>query len=133
MITQLCLHYLLLFFSFFFFLFFLFIKIWFYTIVTLYIIFSFHCTGTSSCDGLVNEKTQIHVFVPPEILVYINVSVDVLRTFYLLPALMHRLESLMLASQLRGEISCPSRDFQISSSLVCPIVGLIYWLDSSNF
>ncbi|KAM4077934.1 hypothetical protein ACJW30_12G177800 [Castanea mollissima] len=74
--------------------------------------------GTSSCDGLVNEKTQIHVFVPPEILVYINVSVDVLRSFYLLPALMHRLESLMLASQLRGEISCPSSDLQISSSLI---------------
>nr|POF06045.1 endoribonuclease dicer like 3 [Quercus suber] len=73
---------------------------------------------TSSCDGLVNEKTQIHVFVPPEILVYINVSVDVLRSFYLLPALMHRLESLMLASQLRGEISCPSSDFQISTSLI---------------
>ncbi|KAL4597279.1 hypothetical protein ACB092_12G222500 [Castanea dentata] len=74
--------------------------------------------GTSSCDGLVNEKTQIHVFVPPEILVYINVSVNVLRSFYLLPALMHRLESLMLASQLRGEISCPSSDFQISSTLI---------------
>lgn len=72
----------------------------------------------SSPDGLVQEKQQAHVHMPPEILVSIDIRVDVLKSFYLLPSLMYRLESLMLASQIREEINGQSSNFYISSSLV---------------
>ncbi|PRQ25534.1 putative ribonuclease III post-transcriptional gene silencing PAZ-Argonaute family [Rosa chinensis] len=74
--------------------------------------------GVSSPDGLVQEKQQAHVHMPPEILVSIDVRVDVLKSFYLLPSLMCRLESLMLASQIRKEINGQSSNFYISSSLI---------------
>ncbi|KAL6217730.1 hypothetical protein ACLB2K_010947 [Fragaria x ananassa] len=74
--------------------------------------------GVSSPDGLVQEKQQAHVHMPPEILVSIDIRVDVLKSFYLLPSLMYRLESLMLASQIREEINGQSSNFYISSSLI---------------
>lgn len=60
-------------------------------------------------------KPQMHVHMPPELLVTMDVPRSVIKSMYLLPSLMHRLESLMLASQLREEINC---DAQISSSLI---------------
>ncbi|KAK7256023.1 hypothetical protein RIF29_29454 [Crotalaria pallida] len=66
----------------------------------------------------VMEKEQVHVYMPPEILIRIDVSIEVLKSFYLLPSLMYRLESLMLASQLRKEIDFNSGSFQIPISLV---------------
>nr|XP_004292050.2 PREDICTED: endoribonuclease Dicer homolog 3-like [Fragaria vesca subsp. vesca] len=70
--------------------------------------------------GRVNGKEHsMYAHMPPELLVYTGVRRDVLKSFYLLPSLIHRLESLILASQLREEISSghPS-SLQISSSLI---------------
>ena len=68
---------------------------------------------------MVVKKPQTHVHMPPELLVSVDVPIGVVKSFYLLPSLMHRLESLMLASQLREDISCLDSNFRISSSLVC--------------
>ncbi|KAJ9548492.1 hypothetical protein OSB04_021035 [Centaurea solstitialis] len=51
------------------------------------------------------DRMRFHVRIPPELLVIIDVRFDAVKSFYLLPSLMHRLESLMLASQLRQEIT----------------------------
>ncbi|KAK9099556.1 hypothetical protein Syun_026601 [Stephania yunnanensis] len=64
------------------------------------------------------NKTLNHVHMPPELLLKIDVSIGVLRSFYLMPSLMHRLESLMLASQLKEDISYHAVNGQISSSLI---------------
>ncbi|GAV80701.1 Helicase_C domain-containing protein/Ribonuclease_3 domain-containing protein/PAZ domain-containing protein/dsRNA_bind domain-containing protein/ResIII domain-containing protein [Cephalotus follicularis] len=64
------------------------------------------------------KKPRMHVHMPPELLIHVNVGIDVLKAFYLLPSLMYRLESLMLASQLREEIGFRSSDFHIASSLI---------------
>ncbi|KAL7112075.1 hypothetical protein ACP275_05G130300 [Erythranthe tilingii] len=64
------------------------------------------------------EKPQQHAHMPPELLVGININTEILKSFYLLPSLMHRIESLMLASQLRDEISRHGCNFNISSSLI---------------
>ncbi|XP_060208248.1 endoribonuclease Dicer homolog 3a isoform X1 [Lycium barbarum] len=64
------------------------------------------------------QKPQNNVHMPPELLVCIDIRIDILKSFYLLPSLMHRLESLMLASQLRKEITSHSGDLHISSSLI---------------
>ncbi|KAF5179568.1 Endoribonuclease dicer-like protein [Thalictrum thalictroides] len=68
--------------------------------------------------GTVTEKALAFVHMPAELLVSIDVSIDVLKSFYLLPSLMHRLESLMLAVQLRDEISSSLNFCYISSSLI---------------
>ncbi|KAJ4951413.1 hypothetical protein NE237_028245 [Protea cynaroides] len=68
--------------------------------------------------GVVVEKPQNHVHMPPELLVSIGVSINVLKTFYLLPSLMHRLESLMLACQLREQVACHQNGSHISSPLI---------------
>lgn len=65
------------------------------------------------------QKPRTYVHIPPELLVSIEVTTDILKAFYLLPSVMHRLESLMLASQLRKDIASDSHNFHISSSLVC--------------
>ncbi|VFQ64542.1 unnamed protein product [Cuscuta campestris] len=65
-----------------------------------------------------NIKPQQHVHIPPELLISIDIRLDVLRSFYLLPSLMHRLQSLMLASQLRREICCHYGDSHVPSSLI---------------
>ncbi|XP_024966955.1 endoribonuclease Dicer homolog 3a isoform X2 [Cynara cardunculus var. scolymus] len=64
------------------------------------------------------DRLRNHVRIPPELLVVVNARLDVVKSFYLLPSLMHRLESLMLASQLRKEVTGHSTDFRISSSLI---------------
>ncbi|KAI3454024.1 hypothetical protein Pfo_010687 [Paulownia fortunei] len=67
---------------------------------------------------IVAGKPQQHAHIPAELLVGTDIRTDVLKSFYLLPSLMHRLESLMLASQLREEISHLAGYFNISSSLI---------------
>uniref|UniRef100_A0A1J3J3H8 Endoribonuclease Dicer-like protein 3 n=1 Tax=Noccaea caerulescens TaxID=107243 RepID=A0A1J3J3H8_NOCCA len=64
------------------------------------------------------RKPNIHAHLPPELLVRIDVPRAVLKSIYLLPSVMHRLESLMLASQLREEIDCSIDNFSISSKSV---------------
>ncbi|KAK5773170.1 hypothetical protein PVK06_049475 [Gossypium arboreum] len=66
----------------------------------------------------VNEKSWNNIHMPPELLLVLDVPIYVLKAFYLLPSLMHRLESLMLASQLREEIDFHSSNFDIPSSLI---------------
>ncbi|KAM3218378.1 endoribonuclease Dicer 3a [Capsicum annuum] len=75
------------------------------------------CGPKSKDSTMVVQKPQNNVHMPPELLVCIDIRIDILKSFYLLPSLMHRLESLMLASQLRKEIS-HSGDLHISSSLI---------------
>ncbi|RDX92252.1 Endoribonuclease Dicer-like 3, partial [Mucuna pruriens] len=71
-----------------------------------------------SGDAQVQEKTQVHAYMPPEVLIRIDVTKEVLKSIYLLPSLMYHLESLMLASQLRKEIDLDTDRFHISSSLI---------------
>jgi len=68
--------------------------------------------------NVVENKNRANslVHMPPELLIPLDLPVDVLRVFYLFPSLMHRLESLMLASQLRSEIAYTDSD--ISSFVV---------------
>ncbi|OMO86445.1 hypothetical protein COLO4_21161 [Corchorus olitorius] len=61
-------------------------------------------------------KPRFFVHMPPELLLVLDVRIDVLKALYLLPSMMHRLESLMLASQLREEINFHSSN--IPSSLI---------------
>lgn len=79
-------------------------------------------TDGSSGETILVEKEQVHARIPPELLVHIDMSVDILKSFYLLPSVMHRLESLMLASQLRLDIGCSDNNTNISSSLVSSFV-----------
>ncbi|XP_051119547.1 endoribonuclease Dicer homolog 3 isoform X2 [Andrographis paniculata] len=65
-----------------------------------------------------NRKPQQHAHMPPELLVGTDLRTDISKSMYLLPSLMHRLESLMLASQLREEISRHAGHFNVSSSLI---------------
>ncbi|XP_038975132.1 endoribonuclease Dicer homolog 3b-like isoform X2 [Phoenix dactylifera] len=65
-----------------------------------------------------SEKSNILVHIPPELLVHLNVSSDTLRSSYLLPSVMHRLESMMLACQLQQETCCIYSGHSISSSLI---------------
>lgn len=71
-----------------------------------------------SGDKRTNNGGQNHVRMPPELVAHIDIPINVLKSFYLLPSLMHRLESLMLASQLRKEIAFNYIDSSISSALV---------------
>ncbi|CAM0884261.1 unnamed protein product [Alopecurus aequalis] len=66
-------------------------------------------------NGGIN-KTNPCVHMPPELLIPLNLSEEIFRAFYLFPSLMHRIETLMLASQLKGEISYD--DSNISSFLI---------------
>lgn len=80
----------------------------------------------SSQIGPVIPKAPVHVHMPPELLFILDVKRDVLKSMYLLPSLMYRIESLMLSSQLRAEINGHANNFKIPSSLVRPI-NLILW------
>lgn len=75
-------------------------------------------SGKTSESGPVNGKERMYAHMPPELLVCTGVQRDVLKSFYLLPSLIHRLESFMLASQLREEINSHPSSLQISSSLI---------------
>lgn len=52
----------------------------------------------------VDRKPYDLVRMPPELLVFVDVGLSVLKSVYLLPSIVHLLESLMLAKQLREEI-----------------------------
>lgn len=66
----------------------------------------------------VDRKPYDLVRIPPELLVAVDVRLSVLKSMYLLPSVVHHLESLMSASQLRDEIKSDCGNFQISSSLI---------------
>lgn len=63
----------------------------------------------------------VYVHIPPELLCLLDVRRDVMKSMYLLPSMMYRIESFMLSSQLRAEINGHAGNFKISSSLVCSI------------
>ncbi|KAJ1382263.1 Ribonuclease III domain [Sesbania bispinosa] len=77
----------------------------------------------SSQIGPVNPKMPAHVHMPPELLCLLNVKRDVLKSMYLLPSMMYRIESFMLSSQLREEINGETSSFNISSSLRLELLG----------
>ncbi|XP_074265288.1 endoribonuclease Dicer homolog 3-like [Silene latifolia] len=68
-------------------------------------------------DGT-DQRPQNHVHMPPELVVSIDVPLSVLRAFYLIPSVMHRLECLMLAGQFREEIGLNIDKFNIPSLLL---------------
>ncbi|XP_061374875.1 endoribonuclease Dicer homolog 3a isoform X2 [Gastrolobium bilobum] len=72
----------------------------------------------SSQTGPVIPKVPAHVHIPPELLCILDVNRDVLRSLYLLPSMMYRIESFMLSSQLRVEINGQTSNFNIHSSLI---------------
>ncbi|XP_008793257.2 endoribonuclease Dicer homolog 3a-like [Phoenix dactylifera] len=72
-----------------------------------------------------SDKPQNHVHMPPELLIHIDVPIDVLKSFYLLPSLMHRVESLMLASQLRKEIAFYPSNTCISNFLILEAISTV--------
>ncbi|KAM0863296.1 hypothetical protein ACQ4PT_044679 [Festuca glaucescens] len=73
-----------------------------------------HVKTNGDTSHVNNGDSCVHM--PPELLIPLNLSEDILRAFYLFPSLMHRIETLMLASQLRSEISYD--DSNISSFLI---------------
>ncbi|KAF3773196.1 Endoribonuclease Dicer-like protein 3b [Nymphaea thermarum] len=50
------------------------------------------------------KQQQGYVYMPPELLIRLDVLRDILRSFYLLPSVVHRMESMILASQLRKAV-----------------------------
>ncbi|XP_020236555.1 endoribonuclease Dicer homolog 3a isoform X2 [Cajanus cajan] len=72
----------------------------------------------SSQKGPATSKMPAHVHIPPELLYVLNVKRDVLKSMYLLPSLMYRIESFMLSSQLREEIDGQTSKSNIPSSLI---------------
>ncbi|RDX68564.1 Endoribonuclease Dicer-like 3a, partial [Mucuna pruriens] len=96
------------------------------------LLFNFHeedARDKSSQIGPATSKVPVHVHIPPELLYVLDIKRDVLTTLYLLPSLMHRIQSLMLSSQLREEIDGQTSKFNIRSSLVCPIYD--FWIKYS--
>ncbi|KAH6774267.1 hypothetical protein C2S51_012671 [Perilla frutescens var. frutescens] len=69
-------------------------------------------------ERTVELKPQQRAHIPPELVVGTDITTYILKSFYLLPSLMQRLETLMLASQLREEISHHAGYCNISSSLI---------------
>ncbi|XP_041994061.1 endoribonuclease Dicer homolog 3-like isoform X1 [Salvia splendens] len=68
--------------------------------------------------GAVGTKPQQRAHIPPELLVGTDISTYILKPFYLFPSVMQRLETLMLASQLREEISTRAGCCSIPTSLI---------------
>ncbi|KAJ6856646.1 hypothetical protein NC651_038337 [Populus alba x Populus x berolinensis] len=90
---------------------------------------NFNDEGDSK-DGMVGRKQQQHVHMPPELLIKIDVLISVVKSIYLMPSLMHRLECLMLASQLRQEIDCHAPEFYIPSSLILEAITTLRCCES---
>ncbi|XP_047170030.1 endoribonuclease Dicer homolog 3a isoform X2 [Vigna umbellata] len=85
------------------------------------LLFNFHeedARDKSSQIGSTTSKVPAHVHVPPELLYVLEFKRNVLRSLYLLPSLMYRIESLMLSSQLREEIDGQTSKSNINSSLI---------------
>lgn len=64
------------------------------------------------------QKPHQPARIPSELLVGTDLRTDVMKSFYLLPSLTHRMESLMLASQLRQEIAHHTGELNIPSSVI---------------
>ncbi|XP_078169437.1 endoribonuclease Dicer homolog 3a-like [Carex rostrata] len=79
------------------------------------------------------KKPGFHVHMPPELLIHIDVPVDVLKSFYLLPSMMYRIESLMLASQLRKEVGYNPTDCCIPSSLILEALSTLRASEDFSF
>ncbi|KMS95354.1 hypothetical protein BVRB_009010 [Beta vulgaris subsp. vulgaris] len=71
-----------------------------------------------STGNPVDAKRNNTVHMPPELLVCIDIDISLLRALYLIPSLIHRMESLMLACQLREDISYNVNRFHMPSSLI---------------
>lgn len=83
---------------------------------------------SKSKDGsMTAERAQVHI--PPELLVDLSMSPEVLRSFYLLPSVMHRLASMMLASQLCKYIGCS----HISSILILEAITTLRCCDNFSY
>nr|GEX89613.1 endoribonuclease Dicer homolog 3a isoform X1 [Tanacetum cinerariifolium]GEX93376.1 endoribonuclease Dicer homolog 3a isoform X1 [Tanacetum cinerariifolium] len=80
------------------------------------ILLDFHDEGV--LHGNVETDRQRYARIPPELLVVIDARIEAVKSIYLLPSLMHRIESLMLASQLCEEIEGQSTDLHISKCLI---------------
>ncbi|KAF3783235.1 Endoribonuclease Dicer-like protein 3a [Nymphaea thermarum] len=78
---------------------------------------SLNSNGESDSVSPAKEQ-QGYVYMPPELLIRLDVSKDILRSFYLLPSLVHRMESKMLASQLRRAICFRPDGHQIPVDLI---------------
>uniref|UniRef100_A0A1D1YIC1 Endoribonuclease Dicer 3b n=1 Tax=Anthurium amnicola TaxID=1678845 RepID=A0A1D1YIC1_9ARAE len=81
-------------------------------------------------EDVTAEKKIIPAHMPPELLVHVDIPTEVMKSFYLLPSLMHRLESLLLASQLREEIACHPSDRHISSFLILEAITTLRCCES---
>ncbi|XP_020256312.1 endoribonuclease Dicer homolog 3b-like isoform X2 [Asparagus officinalis] len=73
-------------------------------------------SSTVKCEDGSMMVERAHVHIPPELLADLSLSPNVLRSFYLLPSVMHRLSSMMLACQLCEYIG--HNNCQISSELI---------------
>jgi len=71
------------------------------------------------------SKVRSHFHIPPELLYALEFKRGVLRSLYLLPSLMYRIESLMLSSQLREEIDGQTSKSNINSSVVCSWIKVL--------
>lgn len=80
--------------------------------------------------GIVGGRQQQHVHMPPELLIKIDVPISVVKSIYLMPSLMHRLECLMLSSQLRQEINYHTPNFHIASSLILEAITTLRCCES---
>ncbi|KAK7351239.1 hypothetical protein VNO77_10537 [Canavalia gladiata] len=66
--------------------------------------------------GPETSKIPAHVHIPAELLCLLDVKRDMLKSLYLLPFLMYRIESFMLSNQLREDINDQTSNFNIPSS-----------------
>ncbi|KAJ3699720.1 hypothetical protein LUZ61_003425 [Rhynchospora tenuis] len=79
------------------------------------------------------KKPEAHAHMPPELLIHIDIPVDVLKSFYLLPSMMYRIESLMLASQLRSEVGYNPTDCCIPCSLILEALSTLRASEDFSF
>lgn len=82
----------------------------------------FVISGESLEKETFGSKPQQRAEIPPELVVGTDITTYILKSFYLLPSVIHRLETLMLANQLREEVSLHTGHDSISSSLVYTFV-----------
>ncbi|XP_031480504.1 endoribonuclease Dicer homolog 3a-like isoform X2 [Nymphaea colorata] len=68
------------------------------------------------------KQQQGYVYMPPELLIRLDVLRDILRSFYLLPSLVHRMESMILASQLRRAVGFHPNGHHIPTDLILEAV-----------
>ncbi|KAJ4764395.1 Protein Dicer [Rhynchospora pubera] len=79
------------------------------------------------------KKPEAHAHMPPELLIHIDIPVDVLKSFYLLPSMMYRIESLMLASELRSKVGYNPTDRCIPCSLILEALSTLRASEDFSF